>query len=92
MIEGILTINLDPPYLSFHPNDSTSSACLRECATADIYVALGELAPLLNSVHQLDDCVVRLQGNFSKGRLSKLGLLRGHLESLSSRLSIQLAN
>jgi hypothetical protein len=76
MIEGILTVNLDPPYCSFHSHE-TGFSYLRsaECTVEEIRVILIELGAISSSQHwPMQECFVRLTGTFSEVQLTNLGL------------------
>jgi hypothetical protein len=76
MIEGILTVNLDPPYCSFHSRE-TGFNYLRsaECTVEEIRVILIELGAISASQHwPMQECFVRLSGTFSEVQLGNLGL------------------
>ncbi len=92
MIDGTLTINLDPPYLHFHADDPGVSGRLRECTMDDIRAALAEFAQNMPDRWPLNDCVIRLRGKFSATRLSKLGVLQARLEPIPEQVILRLAN
>ena len=76
MIEGILTVNLDPPYCGFHSHE-TGFSYLRsaECTVEEIRAILIELGAISPSQHwPMQECFVRLTGTFSEVQLAKLGL------------------
>ena len=76
MIEGILTVNLDPPYCSFHSH-TTGFHYIRsaECTVDEIRAILLELGAISSSQHwPMKECFVRLTGRFSEAQLGELGL------------------
>lgn len=76
MIEGILTVNLDPPYCSFHSH-LTGFNYLRsaECTVEEIRAILLELGAISSGQNwPMQECFVRLTGTFSEGQLANLGL------------------
>ncbi len=68
-IDGVLTINLEPPYFSFQ--DLTGAVYARNCTREEVRDALDELG---NLNWPLEDCVVRLPGQYNLSRLNKLQL------------------
>ena len=76
MIEGILTVNLDPPYCSFHSH-TTGFHYLRsaECTVDEIRAILLELGAISSGQNwPMKECFVRLTGKFSEAQLAELGL------------------
>lgn len=92
MIEGVLTVNLDPPYLQFHGDNRSVDGCLRECTTEELRAALGELAECSIMHWPLQDCVIRLRGMFPIVKLSLFGLLRGRLVGIQEHLLLRSSN
>lgn len=92
MVEGILTINVNPPYVVFCPKEGKSS--IRECTAEHIRAVLADLAADVHFQHwPVKECVIRLQGNFSRDKLEKFGLLTLRHESLPEpNLVLQLAS
>ncbi len=76
MIKGILTANLDPPYLVLDLADAGPlRSRRRECTSEEIrsaIFALGENRGALSWPPK--DCVVRIQGAFSQDWLASIGL------------------
>ncbi len=76
MIEGTLTVNLDPPFIWFDTtSDGAKRHCHHECTSGDIRLILLELAG--ESVPwPVKECVVRSSGTFSVEMLHKFQLLQ----------------
>lgn len=75
MIEGLLQINLDPPYIAFDSQDNGCSA--RSCTTEDIRALLIALNALGPGRHwPLCDFTMRLAGQFDSKTLQQFGLLK----------------
>ncbi len=77
-VQGILSLSLEPPYLSFQPREGSSkdaSAC--DCTSADLSRILLELGFDTNQLQSWPpkELVIRWEGNFPGGTLSKFGLL-----------------
>jgi hypothetical protein len=68
MLEGILTINLDPPYICL---ESEGNQRQRAFSSEQIRCILEELGI---SRWPLRDCLIRLKGEFSFEALQKIGL------------------
>lgn len=78
MVEGILVVNLDPPYLGFEDASDTKHArgALKNCSS------LTELRQMLIELGVISaqqpwpprDCAIRVSGSFSQTTLNKLGL------------------
>ncbi len=92
MIEGVLTINLDPPYLQFQGGDTSIDGCLRECTTEEVRAALHELGQVCTRAWPLHECVIRLRGKFPIVKLSMFGLLRERLAGVPEQLHFRIAN
>jgi hypothetical protein len=69
MMEGILTINLDPPYISLESEGTQSQ---RTFSLDQIRSILEELGV---QRWPLRDCLIRLQGEFSFESLQRIGLV-----------------
>ena len=84
MIEGLLTVNLEPPYLSFQSlEDLTAKSCLRYCTAEDVKSALANLCAFQYFQHwPLKECIIRVEGSFSREKLAHFGLLPFRLVSL----------
>jgi hypothetical protein len=83
MIEGILTVNLEPPYLSFQSTAGLAGEdSLRNCTTEEIRSALAEFCAIEYCQNwPLKECIVRIQGNFCREKLVSFGLLPLHIAS-----------
>lgn len=68
MIEGTLSIILDPPTLGFA---SDRFSILKHCSRDDVYTMLTELGV---ENKNLREYFARLRGNFSSDMLSRFGL------------------
>ena len=66
MINGTLTVNLDPPYLCFQVADEgRSGSCLRECSTEEIRRMLIALGAHRSGHWPVSECIIRSKGQFS---------------------------
>lgn len=76
-MKGMLSINLDPPSLSFEPaNSSGSDHCHRECSKSELNSFLKLLTLRETTTGTMPkDLVVRSYGQFSPETLIRLGLL-----------------
>lgn len=73
MIDGILVINLDPPYAGF---SSKYSRCIRHCTVDELCVFLNDLGHLApGQSWPPREYILRLPGSFSKDALAKFGLI-----------------
>lgn len=70
MVEGVLTINLEPPYISFHSSQA-ELGCSRSCTQEEIRDILSDMDA---RQWPLKDCLIRLSTNFSEARLASLRL------------------
>jgi hypothetical protein len=68
MIEGTLTVNLDPPYLGFRV-EAEDKIYSRSCSREDIREILTEFGGLN---WPLKDCVIRMPARFSKDAIRGL--------------------
>lgn len=72
MVNGILAINLDPPYASF---SSEHSHCLKNCTVEELRALLIDLQSLKpQQSWPPREYVLRLPGNFARETLVKFGL------------------
>jgi len=77
-VPGILTLNLEPPYLSFQPRQGSSKdASAWHCTSADLSCILLDLGLDTNQLQSWPpkELVIRWEGSFPGGTLSKFGLL-----------------
>ena len=83
MVEGILVVNLDPPYVSFVKQETASNpGQKRRNAAAVKHCTIQELRKMLIDVGAImpyqqwppRDYLVRLPGSFSQDTIDKLGL------------------
>jgi hypothetical protein len=77
MVEGILVVNLDPPYVGFvQKNDkSKMRGKLKNCTVPELrqmLLDLGAISP--QQQWPPKDCTIRLPGKYSSAALEKLGL------------------
>lgn len=76
MFKGLVTINLDPPYVSITSVDS------REFKALSLEQLKTFLTDLGLKQWPLDDCVIRLDGQVSEESLQRIGMLsQKHLEN-----------
>jgi hypothetical protein len=82
MIEGILLVNLDPPYIGFSEASQGSQKAdsrvdvWRHCSVAEIKELLIDLEAILpDQPWPPRECVLRLQVSWSKEELTRLCLL-----------------
>jgi len=91
MLTGILTISLNPPYLTFQ--EQSAEACtLKSCSVDDIRQALIELADVEPSQWPPEDFVMRMPGQFKRATLARFGLATRLLRTLPTRTITQIAN
>jgi hypothetical protein len=72
MIQGTLSVSLDPPCVMFEPDvGDRSSWRIRYCSDNELHQVLSDLG-----VEQwpLRECFIRLQGRFSRASLLRMGL------------------
>lgn len=75
MIEGLLQINLDPPYMAFHSLNNDS--CGKSCTVEDVRVLLVDLNAIPPGQHwPLREFTMRLAGRFANETLQKFGLVK----------------
>jgi hypothetical protein len=82
MVEGILVVNLDPPYVGFVQNDDKQASdhkrlrgALRNCTLPELrqmLLELGAISPQQQWPPR--DCTIRVPGSFSAATLAKVGL------------------
>lgn len=92
MLEGILVVNLDPPYVGFvkkHGNqsgdDKRMHGSLRNCSLPELrqmLIELGAISPQQQWPPR--DYMIRLPGSFSEATLAKIGLDTGSSSGLGS--------
>ncbi|MCA9815165.1 MAG: hypothetical protein KC652_08610 [Cyanobacteria bacterium HKST-UBA01] len=75
MINGILTVNFDPPYLCFQrANETRNDTCLRDCSREEIRNMLLKLGAHHSTPWPIDDCIIRSKGSFSQELLEDFDL------------------
>ncbi|MBX9689490.1 MAG: hypothetical protein K2X27_22460 [Candidatus Obscuribacterales bacterium] len=81
MVEGILLVNLDPPYVSFVEKAAGLSdgkrmrGALRNCTVSEMRQMLLDLGAITPQQHwPLKDCTISLPVSYSSATLHKLGL------------------
>ena len=76
MLEGMLFINFDPPYIAFSPEDRGQKAqCVRYCSKEDIHSLLLDLGLLQPTQHWAPrECQALFFASLSNSTLLKYGL------------------
>lgn len=86
MVEGILVVNLDPPYIGFVSKNSAKSpkspseskrlkGSLKSCSSEELRQMLIELGAITQQQHwPPKDCTMRVPGSYPSALLEKMGL------------------
>lgn len=80
MVEGILVVNLDPPYIGFVQKQDKSqgkrlAGALKNCTANEIRQTLLELGAITPQQQWPPrECTIRVPGSYSLAVLAKLGL------------------
>jgi hypothetical protein len=82
MVEGILVVNLDPPYVGFVVQQQNKQAgenkrlhgALKNCTLNELRQMLLELGAISPQQQWPDDCPVHFPGSYSEAALEKIGL------------------
>lgn len=84
MVEGILVVNLDPPYVGFVQNEKKPGdgrkmrGAVKNCSLIELRQTLIELGAIsANQQWPPRDCAIRVPGTFSDDALAKAGLADG---------------
>ncbi len=84
MVEGILVVNLDPPYVGFVQNENKPGdtrkkrGSVKNCSLSELRLTLIELGAISpNQQWPPRDCAIRVPGSFSDDALAKAGLADG---------------
>lgn len=76
MLEGTLTVNLDPPYLHFTADGNEKGYSSHfECSEEEVLRILTELGSEIFEGTRYKECIVRTTGSFPKALLSQFHLL-----------------
>lgn len=82
MVEGILVVNLDPPYIGFVKKESMAGAeskrlrgALKNCTANELRQLLIELGAITDKQQWPPrDCTMRVPGTYPAAILAKMGL------------------
>ncbi|MBK9143394.1 MAG: hypothetical protein IPM23_12900 [Candidatus Melainabacteria bacterium] len=86
MIEGTLTVNLDPPYVRFHSTESDGKEVSShyDCTREEIRTILEALGSEVDRDWPVRDCLIRTRGSFPHDLLSTFHLIPTRLRSKAS--------
>lgn len=80
MVDGILVVNLDPPYVGFVQNEKPGDnrrkfGTMKDCTLSELRATLIELGAITSQQQwPPKDCAIRVPGTFSDAALIKAGL------------------